>query len=131
MKKYIIILVSLLAYACTDEQVTLPAPQISEVEIGSNNSKVAYPGSELHLEAQILAEGIIDKVVVLIHKEGGWQYTKDFSQELGGQKNGEIHTHLEVPEDAALGNYTLTITVSDKEGKRKEYKSTLELKVKG
>ncbi len=130
MKRIFFILITLFAFSCSEDDVLIPAPVISDVEVGSGNSKVAYPGSDLHFEAQITAEGIIEKVEVSVHKEGGsgWEFKQDFSDGLKGQKNGELHKHVDVPADAALGLYHVHITVTDKEGKTTEAESELELK---
>lgn len=130
MKKILFILSIFLVFSCKEDDVITPAPVITGVEVGSQNSKIGYAGSDLHLEAQILAEGTIAKVEVSIHKESGqgWEFKKDFSEGLAGTKNGEVHTHIDIPADAALGEYHVHISVTDQQGKTTSAESELELK---
>lgn len=88
MKNIILIIFALFLFlSCKDEDVT-PAPVISDVEIGSGNSKTVARGSDLHVEAQVVAEGTIREAEVHIHG-AGWENETDFPQ-LVGKKNGEI-----------------------------------------
>ena len=44
---------------------------ISDLELGISDSHVAYIGADLHVEAEIVAEGRIKLVMVEIHQEEG------------------------------------------------------------
>lgn len=124
--KNIFLVLSFLALiiACKDEDVT-PAPVISGVEIGSGNSGRVARGSDLHIEAQIVAEGTISEAEVHIHG-AGWEHEVDFPQ-LSGKKNGEIHTHIDVPASATPGHYHVHISVTDQKGQTTEVEADLEI----
>ena len=79
-------------------------------------------GSEMHAEAQISAEHGISSVSVDIHGHGlnpedgeiEWRFDETYDDYSG--TSAEFHEHIDVPENAALGNYHMTITVVDAEG---------------
>lgn len=127
MKNVILILFALVLFiSCKDEDMT-PPPVISGVEIGAgegNSGKVAR-GSDLHIEAQIVAEGTISEAEVHIHG-AGWEHEVDFPQ-LTGKKNGEIHTHIDVPLTAAVGHYHVHISVTDQKGQTTEVEAELDI----
>lgn len=128
MKNLVIILfLGLSILACKDDDVS-PNPQITQVEIGKDNSKTVKRGTDLHVEAQIYAEDLIEKIEVEIHKEEGkgWEFEKEITK-LSGLKNGELHEHFDVPADAALGDYHLHIKVIDKKGKSSKIESEIRI----
>lgn len=101
-----------------DEPAPQPAkPTISNLEVGEGNSKEAEPGGELHLDAEIVAEGKIDKIKVDLHPETGTgddieaEYT-----EYAGLLNVDFHKDLEIPTTAEHGDYHLDLTVIDQLG---------------
>ncbi len=145
MNKRILNLLSLLSIvlifnACAEDD--FPAPEISDIEIGYDNSKVAYRGSELHIDAEIVAEGRIDRIVLEIHHKGdhakksgnaakdddhGWEVEMEWT-EFNGLKNTNFHEHTDVPLDAELGYYHLHFKVIDMQGKVTEVEAELEVK---
>ena len=125
MKNIVLVIFALVLFvSCKDEDVTAP-PVISGVEIGSGNSGKASPGGDLHIEAQIVAEGTIREAEVHIHG-AGWEHEIDFPQ-LVGKKNGEIHTHVHVPETATPGHYNVHISVTDEKGQSTEVEGELDI----
>ncbi|MFO8002607.1 MAG: DUF4625 domain-containing protein [Marinilabilia sp.] len=111
--------------ACSDDDVRPPEIDISD--IGYDNRGVAYVGSDLHIDAEIVAEGKIDHVRLTIHPEGDhlkddhdhheeWQVDTTYTTGYGGSKNAEFHEHVDVPEHAEEGDYHLHLQVSDTEG---------------
>ena len=55
-----------------DDDDELPAkPVITLTEVGHDNSKHAHPGHDLHLEADVVAEGLIKSINIEIHQENG------------------------------------------------------------
>ena len=61
----------LMISACKkEEETTPPKPDVTISELGYENSKIGYAGTDLHIEAEIVAEGNIDKVTIEIHPEG-------------------------------------------------------------
>ena len=94
------------------------APKITLTEVGHENSGKAEQGDDMHLEAEIVAEGLIKSIHVEIHKENG-SYEIEKSYTTGkyiGVKNTEFHEHIGIPAEAPLGEYHLHFTVTDNEG---------------
>jgi hypothetical protein len=103
-----------------DDDNKLPAkPVVTLTEIGLENSKAAEQGGDLHLEGNILAEGLIKRIDIEIHKEGGTEQKIEKSFTEGkyiGVRNAEFHEHIDIPETAPLGEYHLHFTVTDQSG---------------
>ncbi len=111
---------SLVAFSsCQDDpvEVTPAKPVISNLEVGEGNSKEAEPGKELHLDAEIVAEGKIAKITVDLHPESGTgdDIEAEFTK-YAGQKNADFHDHIEIPSTAEHGDYHFHLTVTDQEG---------------
>lgn len=124
----VLLLAGTLFASCNDDDdVDVAAPTISNVEIGSGNNKQAHPGSDFHIEAQIVAPGDIERVQLQIHPENGsgWKLDTVYTEGLAGLKNAEFHKHIDVPAHAALGKYDLHLTVTDKNGNKAEIDSEL------
>ena len=54
--------------SCEDD-VSIAKPVIDLLELGLNDSHMAYIGGDLHIEAEIVAEGKISTIEVEIHQE--------------------------------------------------------------
>jgi len=100
-----------------EDEAVIAKPVISLLELGLGNSHVAYIGADLHIEAEIVAEGKISKVIVEIHQEEGSsdeiiaEYT-----EFAGLKNTTLHKHVNIPSTTVAGTYHCHISVTDMEG---------------
>ena len=118
-------------------------PEIGSFELGYENSKIAYVGADLHMEAEIVAEGIIDKIHVEIHPEGDhdkkgvrsvlhegeWEVDTTYT-EFSGLKNTTFHEHIDIPMDAEPGDYHFHFEVTDMEGYQTVYEEEeLEIKI--
>lgn len=106
------------ASSCEKDDVTVAAsPVISNLEVGHHNSLTAQAGTDLHMEAEVVAEGNIEKITVEIHKEDGTgdemeaEYT-----DYAGLKNATFHKHIDIPAGAAAGEYHFHLTVTDQQG---------------
>lgn len=113
-----------------DVEATLP-PQISGLEIGTNNSKIAYQGNDVHVEAEVSATANLASVTLEIHPEGaaaGWEFKEVYTEGIVGLKNAAFHQHLDVPADAPLGTYHVHLVVTDQQGRTTEMESDLEIK---
>jgi hypothetical protein len=125
---------SLLALSSCEKDDPTPAkPVVTITEIGSHDSpegKVAA-GDDLHLEAEIVAEGLIAKIVVEIHQEEGGSFeierTFGADSKYAGLKNAEFHEHIDIPANAPLGEYHLHLTVTDMEGQTTTAEAELEI----
>lgn len=116
-------LVSVMALSfnsCDKEEQTVSKPKITLTEVGHDNSKHAHPGHDLHLEAEIVAEGVIKSINVEIHQEdGSFEIEKSYVEgKYIGVKNVEFHEHIDIPANAPLGEYHLHLTVTDNEGQQ-------------
>jgi hypothetical protein len=106
---------SMLTLNSCKEEILQPVITLSE--LGLDNSKVAYIGADLHIEAEIVAEGTINTVVVEIHPEGTatWEFDTTYT-EFAGLKNTTFHKHIEIPHTAEAGDYHFHLVVTDNEG---------------
>ncbi|MFT3737986.1 MAG: DUF4625 domain-containing protein [Breznakibacter sp.] len=133
--KYILVLSAVsmfIATGCSKDDD--PAkPSVTITELGADNGQTVVAGTELHIEAEITADGKINTVVVTIHHEEGADHvtslksTQEWEEEIvytefTGKKNAEFHKHIDVPADAEPGSYHIHITVTDMEG----YEATAE-----
>lgn len=115
-------------------------PEIKTFELGYDNNKIAYAGDELHIDADIVAEGKIDRIIIEIHFEGHnhkasgeishddeWEaeivYTK-----FSGLKNTDFHEHIDVPDHAKAGDYHIHFKVIDMEGNSSSVEDEFEVK---
>lgn len=133
----IILTVIILFYGCAKEPVK---PVITLTELGYDNTGIGYPGSDLHIEADIVAEGKIDKVTVGIHPEGehdgknltsalfAWEVDTVYT-EFSGLKNTEFHKHLEIPAEADTGHYHFHFIVTDLEGQQSSVEEELDIRM--
>lgn len=120
--------------SCSDDKNDdFPAPLISNLEIGYHNSQEGYRGSDLHIDADIMAEGRIDRIVIEIHPESDhhhdhkaghaayhdeveWEFTHTWT-EFSGLKNTNFHKHIDIPLAASPGDYHFHFMVIDMDGK--------------
>ena len=124
---FLSMILTLLISACQ----TIDPPTITIQELGYENSKTVRQGDELHVEAEILAEGKIRTVSVYIHLEdhnltGNWEVDQLFTK-FEGYKNTTFHEHFEVPSDAQTGIYHFQIEVVDQEGNVEAYEDEIEV----
>jgi hypothetical protein len=113
--------------ACNKEE-TPAKPVINILELGEGdshgNDHTAKIGGELHIEAEITAEGKIDKVSIRLHPEGdhdlktvfeGWELDTTYTK-FSGLKNTLFHEHVEIDSTALPGDYHFDFVVTDMEG---------------
>jgi hypothetical protein len=112
-------------------------PVISGLELGYENSKTAYVGGELHMDAEIVAEARIDYIEVSIHPEGdhgkklvllisSWEMDTVYTK-FSGLKNTTFHEHIEIANDAEPGEYHFHMKVVDREGNSTEAETEIEI----
>jgi hypothetical protein len=113
--------------SCKREE-PIPKPEIDLTELGLDNSKIGYIGSDLHVEADIVAEGTIESVEIEIHPEEAqtWEFDSVYT-EFSGLKNTLFHKHIDIPATAEAGDYHFHFTVSDKEGNQTLVESEMEI----
>lgn len=115
-------------------------PVINLTELGYENSKIGYSGTDIHIEADIVAEGTIDIVTIEIHPENEheksasidlhedeWEFDTSFT-EFSGLKNTNFHKHIDIPADADTGHYHFHFIVTDMEGQQSVVEEELKIK---
>ncbi|WP_177217111.1 DUF4625 domain-containing protein [Pedobacter insulae] len=115
--------------ACKKDKI-LEMPTITDMEVGTANSKVAFPGTDLHIEAKLDAKETISSVKLAITpiSATGWTLNEEFTAGYIGSKNSEFHEHVDIPTDAELGKYRIVLTLTDQKGQVTTSESELELK---
>ena len=136
----IIITTGLLLTSCKKEE-EIAKPVISSIEYGSSHddtdSHTAYQGSDMHIEAEIVAEGKIDYITVELHPEGeeedeeheteDWKYDSTYTEGFNGLKNATFHKHIEIDSTATPGEYHLHFIVVDMEGNQEVFEGEVEI----
>ena len=134
---FAIIVIATALISCDKDEVK--KPEILNFELGYENSKTAYLGSELHIDADIIAENGIDRIVIEIHYEG--DHHKSFVladsdhecefdhtyTEFKDLKNTKFHNHIDIPLDAEPGEYHFHFKVIDIEGYTAEIEDDIEI----
>ena len=115
-----------------DDNPAKPTIQITELGSGhdSPNDKIAYIGADAHIEATILADGLIKEIQVKVHQvDGKSEFGKVYTDtKYVGNKNTTFHEHLNIPSDAPAGKYHLHLIVVDQFGQTATAESDLTLK---
>ena len=137
---FFIVFVSILliSNSCTNDDKTVK-PEILIEELGHDNSKVGYAGSDFHVDAEIVAINRIDKVRIEIHYEedhesksklvykNEWEFDLTYT-EFSGLKNVNFHKDLSIPEVARPGIYHFGFSVTDMEGNFSLVEEEIEIK---
>lgn len=133
MKKHLIqtaallILSGIVFSSCETEENTAK-PVIDRTEVGLQNSKTATIGSDLHLAAEIVAEGRIQTITVELHAEDDSDHSLDTTYtEFAGLKNTSFHKHIDIPSSFTSGDYHLHLIVTDQQGQQSVTESELSL----
>lgn len=125
---------NLLFFSSCEKDDTPPAPTVKITELGSGhdnpNDKIAYAGTDAHIEAEITAEGLIETITVDVHQEGGsFKFNKVYTDsKYVGTKNSTFHEHLDIPAEAPAGEYHLHLVVKDQHGQTATAESELLIK---
>jgi len=136
----IVIIAGLVLHSCKKEE-DIPKPAVTLSELGYENSKIGYAGTELHIEADILAEGTIDNIMIEIHPEGEheksttivldedeWEVDTTYTK-FSGLKNTIFHEHIDIPVYADTGHYHFHFAVTDMEGQQTVVEEELEIQL--
>jgi hypothetical protein len=118
MAMLLIALPFLMFTSCNKEEDSVPPiPTVNFHELGYDNSKEAIAGGELHMDAEIIAEGLIKDITVTIkgidHPE---HETSETFTRFNGQINLDFHEHIEIPEEFEEGHYSFRFNVGDENG---------------
>ena len=119
---------SLLFFTSCEKDDEVPKPVINIWELGLGDSHVAWIGADLHIEAEIEAEGRIDVITVEIHQEEGSSDEIEATfDEYAGLKNTTFHKHVDIPAETTAGTYHVHITVTDQEGNQTTVEDEIEI----
>ena len=125
---------SLVLSSCSDDddaKQSVAKSVVALAEVGKENSKEAIAGKDLHLEGDLVADGLIARIDVTIAAKDGNKTIVKQSYTEGkyiGVRNTTFHEHLDIPADAAPGAYTVTFVVTDKLGQSTTFTSDLTVK---
>lgn len=137
MKKYFVLgaamlisMFTIVLSSCNDDEVSQPTIQLTEV--GYENNMKGTAGEDFHLEADIVAEGLIQSITVdvLSNQDGKSLVSEKYtSGKYIGVKNAEFHEHLDIPATASAGSYKVIMTVADGKGQiaKAEVEITIEV----
>ena len=118
----------LLFFSSCEDDDDVPEPIINNMEIGISNSHIAYIGSDLHLEGEIIAEGTIATITVELYRNADSNVTIDSTYvNYEGLKNTTFHRHIDIPDGTPAGTYQLRLTVYDQEGNQAVYEDEIEI----
>ena len=142
MKKTIILLLTLAAIiaACGDDndtttqQPTTQQPAVTLTEVGHADARHAHPGHDMHLEATIvLPSDLISSIAVGMRQtDGSYSFTQTFTDaKYVGKHNADFHEHIDIPADAPLGAYQLTLAVLGSAGTRATAAATVQMEEGG
>ncbi|ASV30746.1 DUF4625 domain-containing protein [Maribacter cobaltidurans] len=121
--------------SCSDDDNDLvfeDAPVISNFELGMGSTHgdghVAYAGSDIHLEADIIAEAGVQSITVDIHAhdldvgdgEEEWDFAQIWDDMEYQSINPTFHEHIDVPSNVPAGEYHVILTVTDENGNSTE-----------
>lgn len=111
-----------------DQNTEMAKATLTNIEIGLNNDGRGIIGRDFHLNAEIVAGGKIDQIIVdmLPMEDQGWSFQIVWD-EYKGLRNTTVHKHFTIPEDAVEGIYDFIITVTDENGSITEEKRTINL----
>jgi hypothetical protein len=136
----IIILLTLLITVVSCKKDEAGMPEISDLELGYDNTKKVKAGSELHIDAEIVAPNGIDIIVIDIHFEDDhlksttiaeneheeWVVNISYDK-FRGLKNTKVHEDMHVPANAEPGRYHFSLKVIDMEGYTAEVEEYIEV----
>ncbi len=119
-----------------EKDESIPGPVVTITELGHGNSKTGIAGSDLHIDAEVVAEGRIDRITISIHPEHShgtkglnddkWEVDTTFT-EYSGLKNTKFHKDIDIPAGAKPGHYHFTLTVTDMEGQQTAIDDEIEI----
>jgi len=123
------IALAFVATSCrNNDEPVLANPEIIGLEVGIGNTHTSYIGTDIHIEAEIEAQGKINTVEVEVFKENGsgWKKKEVFT-EFSGLLNTNFHKHIDIPSDAEPGVYVFRMKVTDMRGNSTVANEPLEL----
>ncbi len=136
---FVVILGAVMILTSCNKENEVAKPVITIHELGDGdshgNDHTAKIGGELHMDIDVVAEGKIDVIQVIIHPEGEhhekdghdeWEVDSIYTK-FSGLKNTTFHEHIEVAATAEPGDYHFDFIVTDMEGNQSSAEAELEI----
>ncbi|MFH1121570.1 MAG: DUF4625 domain-containing protein [Bacteroidota bacterium] len=133
----VVTLSAIVFFSSCKKEEEAKAPEFVKFELGYDNSGIAVIGADLHIDAEIFAEGKIADIMIEIHLEGDheiksgldteWEFDSTYTIGYAGVKNVDFHEHIDIPASAEAGDYHFHLIVTDMEGNRSEKEAELKL----
>lgn len=126
-----ILILSVFAFvttSCSEDEKVYAKPVISNLVVGGTHNTdgtvtgegTATAGKDLHIEADIVAEGKVLEIMVEVHGEQGGKNVevleKKFTTKYTGSINPKFHEHVDIPATTKAGTYHFHIKVVDQQG---------------
>lgn len=120
--------------SCSEDAPVYAKPVIKSLVVGGVHNAdgtvtgqgTVTAGQDLHIEAEIAAEGKIEYIMVEVHDEtAGTEVVEMKYTDDKGLKNTEFHKHIDIPATTAAGEYHFHIKVVDQQGQSIEKESVL------
>lgn len=128
------VLTAMLASCSDDDDPKVAGPSISGFEFGQGGTHstdgVAYKGSDIHIEADIIAEATVKSITLKIHAHGlddAWEFEKIYTDAKYLVRNPTFHEHVDVPANIPAGEYHLTLVVTDENNVTSKIEGHLEI----
>jgi len=134
-----IVFTASLFFTSCDKDNEPSKPEITILELGEGdshgNDHTAVIGGELHMEIELVAEGTIDLIQVIIHPQGehhekagndDWEIDTTYTK-FSGLKNTLFHEHVVIDSIAEAGEYHFDFIVTDMEGYQSSAEAEIEI----
>lgn len=125
------VLVQILFVACKKNETAAPSEiKIEDLEIGTGNSKIGYPGESFHIETNIIAATKLENVKLQITSKNptmGWSFSQTYIDGFNGVKNANFHKDIPIGTNAVAGVYQLLLIVKDQNGTSKTIEDSFEI----
>ena len=126
----LIAFVAIVFTSCNKNEI----PEITIHELGYNNTRTVVAGTDLHIDAELLAPLKIASIQLIIHSEAEhaavptqkvksafaetivWEIDSIYTKGYAGVKNAEFHEHVDVPALTTPGHYHFHLKVTDMDG---------------
>lgn len=138
----IITFLGLVLHSCSSDDEGTPAvaaPVISNFEFGEGSDhstdQVAYKGSDLHMEGEINAEGVVSSISIDIHSdeveagegEVDWDFEQTWTDASYLVINPTFHEHIDIPSNIPAGEYHIVLTVTDELGNSTKFEAHIQI----
>ncbi len=115
-----------LFFSCSQHQTG-----IQKLEIGENGVTEAFIGQLLPIRAEIeLNEKIASIDIHIVPVEANkWSFNQQYTEAYAGRRTALFEENIQIPDDAKVGNYELTIKVVGESGVTTEKQTNIRISV--